>query len=510
MPSLLVVGGGPSGVSLLYQLTGKLEEARARASLDVILVDRGAVGPGLAFATSDPLHILNVPVSDMTIDPSRPTQFLEWWRQEAARGGLPARNASATRHPARYVFGAYLQGILRSIDESVARRQIHLEQRRDELVGLQRRGRRFLASFSSGSTETFDAVVLALGHQAPDSYREFEGRNDYVGCWKRPTDWHFREPMVVVLGTRLSAIDAALTLIGGGYKGRICMVSRSGWLPRVAAPSLDYELRYVTDGFIESTMRGTLGLEALTALVRAELETAAACPLDWDRLLHPEPSTLETFRRDVMAARSRRARPWESVVMALYARAPDIWRLLTEEAKIRFHQELDSLWMTHLGTVPLLNGERVLAMLESGQLTVHGGLSGVSYDEAASIFVIQLATADRPIHSRVLINGTGPGYDLANCSSPVIVNLLESGLAVAHPCGGFRLNTQTLEVLDAGGRDVEGLFVLGDMTHGEWFATADMTHNAMQAAIVVDELLSRWHLAAAPSAGGHHVSDRRR
>jgi len=76
---IAIIGGGASGTLLAVSLL-----RRARAPLRVLLVEKtGRVGPGLAYSTERPSHLLNVPAARMSAFPEDPEHFLRW----ARRGG---------------------------------------------------------------------------------------------------------------------------------------------------------------------------------------------------------------------------------------------------------------------------------------------------------------------------------------------------------------------------------------------------------------------------------------
>lgn len=493
MKRLLIVGIGPTGTTFLYQLIGTLAVHDFRCPLELVIIDRSIAGPGLAFGTLDPLHILNVPATEMSVDPVSRSHFLDWCRAnpEAWQHIFPGLNLEAVRVPPRRLFGIYLTDVLRSTCESARAQGIKVTQLRDEAVSILPAETGFSVAFSSGSKQAFDFVVLAVGHQLADVYQQFTTIPGYFRSPYDLSEFCLDNAPVTILGSRLSAIDAALTLVSKGYAGSIYMVSRSGWLPRVAGRSEPYTLRYLTSALIRRIPRGGMSLDEFMDLFKAEIEFAEGHPLRWDSILAQKPSSLKPFRREVERTRAGERRPWESVLLALYEDAPDLWQALSGEARREIRAKFYSVLMTHLGTIPLVTAERILALLECGRLSVHGGLADVSYDFASSTYQVTLGPNAGSIRCRTLINGTGPGYDMTKSPNTLIVDLLESGIASAHSCGGLRVDVDSLQLIRRDGQIMAGLFGLGDITHGEWLATADVHHNVLQAGKLVGVLLDQ-------------------
>ena len=72
-----VVGGGASGALAAHQLL-----RQATTPIRVIVIEpRAEIGPGVAYGTRNPLHLLNVPAGCMGADPDRPGDFVDWVRQ---------------------------------------------------------------------------------------------------------------------------------------------------------------------------------------------------------------------------------------------------------------------------------------------------------------------------------------------------------------------------------------------------------------------------------------------
>ena len=75
-PTIAVVGGGFSGSMTAAQI---LRRAKRDRRVNVVLVERrGSVGEGLAYGTRDPAHLLNVPAGRMSAWPDRPDDFVRW------------------------------------------------------------------------------------------------------------------------------------------------------------------------------------------------------------------------------------------------------------------------------------------------------------------------------------------------------------------------------------------------------------------------------------------------
>src|SRR5579863_9390773 len=101
--SVVIIGGGASGVLTAYRLSRLYKSAR------ILIVDpRSELGLGLAYSTPSLRHLLNVPAGKISALPDQPNHFLNWLR----RNHDPA--ATEKTFAPRAVFGRYIQSLLAS------------------------------------------------------------------------------------------------------------------------------------------------------------------------------------------------------------------------------------------------------------------------------------------------------------------------------------------------------------------------------------------------------------
>ena len=92
-----VIGGGASGTLQALHLK--------RAGADVTLIERGAAaGRGVAYGTTRPEHLLNVPARRMSAWADDPGHFSRWYADVAG--------ATEEDYAPRMVYGDYLTGLL--------------------------------------------------------------------------------------------------------------------------------------------------------------------------------------------------------------------------------------------------------------------------------------------------------------------------------------------------------------------------------------------------------------
>ena len=112
MNRIAIIGGGAAGTLTAVHLMRE----PGPGETEIVLIDRaGAFGPGVAYATREPSHLLNVPAVRMGGIAGEPEHFHDWLRQRGHQTG-----------PAAFVprgyFGDYLLDLLAEAEAASAGR----------------------------------------------------------------------------------------------------------------------------------------------------------------------------------------------------------------------------------------------------------------------------------------------------------------------------------------------------------------------------------------------------
>lgn len=135
------------------------------------------------------------------------------------------------------------------------------------------------------------------------------------------------------------------------------------------------------------------------------------------------------------------------------------------------------------------NAIKLQKLLHSDQLSVFGGVRRAWRDEASSRFATCIYDRRREfnatIYSDALVNSAVFTNDVFHCRSPLVRQMLDSGLATAHPFGGVDVDFDTNELRTRTGTLLSGVFALGALTSGTHFWTNAMNVNARLARNIV-------------------------
>jgi uncharacterized NAD(P)/FAD-binding protein YdhS len=306
--AVAVVGGGCSGVLVARELLRGSDD-------DVVLIEPGEPGGGIAYGSAEPWHLLNSRAGAMSADPDDPGHFVRW------AGTTPA----AFRPRAEY--GRYLRAVL---DEAAAAHPGRLCLRRSRAQAITPDAAVVL---DDGSVITADHVVLATG--GPAAARQAVVHPHHVAYPWRPgaLDALPADRPVLLVGTGLTAVDVALTLTADGRRtAPVVAVSRRGLLP----------LTHTTDA-----------------------APPAVPSLD-------DCGTLRDVVRAVRAAAGE-AGDWRPIVDGLRPYLDELWTALTPAEQDAFLRHLARPWECHRHRMAPEIGARVARLRAAGLLEIRAG-----------------------------------------------------------------------------------------------------------------------------------------
>jgi uncharacterized NAD(P)/FAD-binding protein YdhS len=196
-------------------------------------------------------------------------------------------------------------------------------------------------------------VVLALGNFCSNMHTEFRGNPAYFRCpWPLEKLKEVNpDSSIFIMGSRLTAIDAANALVEHGHQGNITFISRSGQLPKVQGKLTPFPHHYKMYSLakeVEDLQEGML-LRVMSG-IKKEIEENGTT--DFAQLSNPT-DLLTTLRSDVAQAESGSI-PWQSVINSTKPLVERYWNCFTLEDKKQFLEQFNSTckYITPLDLLP--------------------------------------------------------------------------------------------------------------------------------------------------------------
>lgn len=486
------VGGGATAVAAVRALVASADARPKRLSL--LLFEDGVVGPGLAYSTVDGAHRLNMDAAHMGIEVTDPGGFDRWRRARGGDGSDP--------NPARAEYGDYLAAVFETVVEEARRKGISVRHIPRAVTGIQRR-RGFVSLSTAQGVTAADAVAVCVGNVRTRRFDHLQPDDGAFASPYEPTVADIpRDATIVVIGTRLSAVDAVLSAAARGHHGPIVLVSRSSGLPRsqplVRSP---HDLTRFDPAWFERVRRSG------RRLTRADLG---------DRLL------LELAEAGVPLAEPVDRRPDGTGLPPLATRADDrvyevleavgevssqAWQLVDPAERLQLVEHQMRSWVEHRHRIPARSAAIVRDLVRTGRLQVRTGFTAVER-HGPGRFQVDVDDGRDQIQADAVVDATGTEYDLTLADSPLLDQMRAARLLFPDPVCGVAVHPTTHQLLDAAGRPWPDLWFIGPLSRGVHFYTNSIHTLRRHAAEAAPHILRvRPHVAVASDALGHHVAE---
>lgn len=449
---LAIIGGGAAGT---LTAIGVLREAQ-RPLRVLILEPDLPLARGVAYATTYPEHLLNVPVAKMSGFAAQPEDFLDYLQDVQAFPALD-RDALAHRFVPRQHYADYLR--LR-LQQAAAASIAQLQVRAEHVRALQADAEGFTLALDSGAQLRARAVALAPGN----ALRPLPARGAGVlPAGKRVEAWDYPAVRaispaadVAIVGSGLSMVDTVMSLLASGHHGAIHVLSRHALLPlpHAAGPAADYDPQPLLAMNLRQRMRA--------------------------------------LRRHAAEA-SVRGIPWQSVMERIRPLGQALWQSLSFDDQRRFLRHVVRYWDVHRHRVAAPVHAQLLTLAEQGRLQVHRGRLQAVVSEGACVQLLAHDIRRRPLQLDVhcVVNATGVEMRAQAMRNTLLQQLLGSGVARPGPHGIGIDSAPDGSLIDAHGTIETRLQVLGSLRIGRLWESLAIPELRGQAAHAATTLLQQ-------------------
>lgn len=439
---LAIVGGGVSGAFVVLQCL-----RQAGTPLHILWFDKeGLFCKGLAYSTSEEAHLLNVRASNMSVFADEPGHFTDWLK---ARG----YGYTAVDFVPRMIYGMYVSETLRALKQQHP--FVKITELSEEVVSVTRHDDRFKIA----AKEEHEAMrlVLAVGNFLPGHPRSLAGDFMSSPCYfrnafdKQLLDARIlAKEKITILGTGLTMLDLVLAFQNRQYQGQICVLSPHGYLPQAHSPQTA-----TAGGFIDPEK--SYGLSEVFALVRKQLKQAQGEGRD----------------------------PY-GVIDALRPHVQRLWLNFSLEEQRRFLRHLRHKWGVARHRAPSESIAAVHAAIGAGKLQVLKGRIDridVTPREGFRIGYRDESGAEAIWETDVIVNCTGPEPDIHKIDSPLLKQLIHSGLIKTHALSYGLQAPETGELC-------EGFYAIGPLLKGVLWESTAVPEIRLQAAVLAGKIIS--------------------
>lgn len=357
---IVVVGGGATAVSAMAHLVS------VSGVESVTFVAPQPVGLGTAFGTTDPALLCNTSVDVTSLVAEGESDLLAYL---AARGHPVHRDDFVPR----YLVGQYCRERFGRYMKDARRAGIRVTHFRDRAIAVDRvRDGEYRVALRARGSITGTDVLLCHGADVPvlpAEIRPYAGHPRLIEA-AHPSHMLRRLPSgshVLVIGTKLSAIDAALVLARDPRR-RTVLTSPSGALPavrtrlrRMPSPGFDQEVWAGIDPNDERLGR-VLARQLLAAVRSMRPGTPAG-------LLRTTGGASEILREETRLAAASHV-PWQDIVAELIDLINEHASRWDVSARSAVLGQYKSLMSRYISAIPLRNASLLAGYLSDGRLRI--------------------------------------------------------------------------------------------------------------------------------------------
>lgn len=475
-----IIGAGVAAVGLLDALAAQDGEPGSVTVFD----GSPALWRGRPYQRDVEAVRVNAPPARMSVRAGDLAHYERWLRNRDDAARYLDEGLGVPLVP-RALYGEYLEQTARRAIDVLRRRGWRVGVVNARVTGYTGDGATVLHTDDGGS-HPVDRAVLCVGSGRPRDHYGLTGAPGYIGepyplertLAEVPADAH-----VAVIGSGLTAVDIAATLTGSGHTGPISLLSRGGALPHVQQRPAPLQPRHLTPAnALRLAASGEIAFDSLIDLMRAEL---AELGQDLDTLaaeiIEPGGADPADRLRRQLAAVDSPHHGLRLLTMAIRTMGPIVWpRLADRDRKMLRTEYFRTISSLSSPMVPH-NAKILLRLLDSGQLRVRGGITGIEARSGGGFTVTDTAEWSADIVCNAV---NPPAYTTPQETESLVGALLTSGAAEFGADGGLRTEPGTFRL----GAD-SPWSILGNLAADSMFIATNPPGLAAEAARLAGDLV---------------------
>ena len=480
---IIIVGAGAAGTVFFANLVDKLiSYGNNFGNVTIKIIEStGIFGPGIAYSTKYSCNLMNSPSTDLGIIQGNKSHFWTWVLKneyELLKIFPELINFNANTALPRALYGLYLKHVFDITVKKAIKSGINIVLIKDFVFNIIRYKGEYKLFLKNNKILLTNTICCCCGlgkkHQFPNflkkkNYLSFPGIKEEKKIMSIPSDKD-----VIILGTRLSAIDCILMLKKNLHKGKIFLVSRTGGMPNVISKHTKLTCKFLNeDTLLSITNQGTrkLSLQQLLSLIEKEYKYHEKKPIQINNLLLSKRAPFVNLRYNLIKTNDK-IRLWQAALYSTNNVVDLAWQLLSYEGKQQFIKEYMGFFKSYRIAMPRQNAEKIYSLYRKKQLFAYSGMKNIKYINKK--YYIFCDTSDnQPVISEYVIDATGLISQAINTASPLIKNMVENGLVTIDVFNSIKIYPKTLQAINKNG-EKENIYFLGGLIQSSYIGASLM------------------------------------
>ena len=482
--SIAIIGCGASGVATLASLIEYIKNSNYQKYKINIFEKNSNFGSGLAYQCDSDDLLMNMVSSTTSIFENRATDFWEWvvdkGHQMDSGQVMSGPGISPEGYISRQFFGLYLKDRLHDAISDAKKINVSVELVNHEVTNIKRGNQCFEVTDCSEYVNWFNCVILCIGNIEPHDIFKLKGKSGYVNN-PYPTNRYAmgigKNDSVGIIGGQLTAADIAVVLAQQGHAGPIHFFTRGSNQPLVRCPKEKFELMHFNLENLEAIRSKQFGEISLRQALRLARRDFIRTGVKWNKFFTPVEHSYEEWVRHLFSKGHIYAE-WQHFAVASDAVISNYWDALSISSKNIFMNKYHRLWMCKRVPLPVHTYLKIYSLLKAGILNYQTSLLDITA-QTPNKFIASISEAgnqDKSIQIECdwVINATGPARSIDdNTGSPLLNNLMKSGLIRANPFGGIEVDYET-SMVKRGVDKVENFYAIGHLTSGTYYFVSSL------------------------------------
>lgn len=486
-----VIGCGAVGLAQLYHLTQKIIKNNLTQQFEILVFEKSDyVGRGFAYAPDDDSNLLNRNAGTMSIIDDTKDDFQTWLQENKNKWKLLYSNVPILKIKdlflPRSLFGLYCENYFQKIINSAGEHKLKIKIIQQEVTSLQKINNQYKLITKNAGVFYSDIAILALGNVSDNRFKDLYCDHFYNSPYPTNKLNIPKEASVGILGSRLSAIDAAIALHKNDHQGKLTFISRGGYLPSIRSPSYSFQLKFITPDLLRRYKKITIRtiINWVTKEVENELGIKSSFS-NWFNRPHDPKQYLES---EFKMYHTQERTVWQAVLIALNANIATMWHKLKDADKMIFNAFFKSKWTAYRVGIPLENAKKIYHLFNTKQINLIK--SPITILIKNDKFVVTRESHQDEFD--YLINATGNCSDLKTIQSSLLQDMYKSGLVNPHRFGGVEIDVDTSNIINSDGLCEDNLYIVGNLTSGAYLFTSVLEINVAHTNRIAERIISNF------------------
>ncbi len=382
-----IIGGGATGAAVLIALIREIKRAKVAEKITINIFEPHQLGRGLAYANIDDCFLLNTSVCSTSLIASDYLDFFKWlkknekiWKKRYPK----IKKYNQDSFLPRSLVGLYIECAIKSEINSLKREErvaLHVNHIKERVINLDFKPKKQFIVIRTQKTTYFSKFcILCTGYSngLPQAYQDLMQSSHYY-----PSPYLYakkikkipRNKKILIIGTRLSAVDAAALLRNHHH---VVMASRYGYLPAVRNCLRFMPAQYLTvehQAKFFNKHKYNLSVRLIKKEIEKELSLLSGQYIHLDKIKIRD-SALQQLREDIYLAEKKLNR-WEDSIMTFIIFIGNAWLLLSLHEKKELLANEINIINRYISAFPYVNAKILFGLIKKRKLSLRRGIKHI-------------------------------------------------------------------------------------------------------------------------------------